>query len=512
MPEPQNGRIIIVDDSRIARMALSRELEPLGFELIHFASGLQAITYLQKNDADLMMLDIEMPGLDGFETCNVIRTDLYKGEKMGIRNPQMPIVFSTSADTISRRERGFKVGATDFIEKSFLPGELFDLVKSILYADDELKGQTVLLVEKSQTARRFAQLVLKEQGLEILEADSYEQGLQLFLENIDDIDLVMVEDTIPGPGGRAFCVKIRKEIGDRTIPLVCTSTLKKRQNIIEVYKAGASDYLESPYLKEELLARVISHLKEKRKRVKLKDALERLDRVSDLKDNFLAACTHDLKLPLSVIKGYLKILEEKFISEEKGGEIVSKVRTAIEHMSETIGNIVSLDGVYNGDEELVKTEVDSLALCRESIDLVTALCQEKSIQLVVELEANLPPIYAHRGSITRIMNNILSNAIKFTPVGGTIRVNARLTGNQAVVISVEDSGKGMDEAMQKDLFSRYNKSRTKGTAGESGTGLGLSIVKGLLERHEGTIVVDSEPGKGSKFEFTIPAMKPSMVA
>ncbi len=220
-----------------------------------------------------------------------------------------------------------------------------------------------------------------------------------------------------------------------------------------------------------------------------------LDSTEMLKSSFISNVTHELKTPIAVISNYATLLSEEEISEEEEKEYITKIRTASSDLSEMISNILQLSRL---DNDQVKLTMEPMDLSEEVIQCILGrelLLDQKELELELDLPDNLM-IESDRGLLRIVINNLLSNALKFTPEKGTIKID--LSGNkEETVFRISDSGCGMDEETMKHIFDKFYQGDTSHHA--KGNGLGLAMVKEILELLEGRIEVKSEPGAGSEF-------------
>lgn len=230
--------------------------------------------------------------------------------------------------------------------------------------------------------------------------------------------------------------------------------------------------------------------------------IERADR---LKSEFLASMSHELRTPLHTIIGFTELLAEELEGplNEKQKRFVEHVRKDSVHLLELINDILDLSKIEAGRMDLDIRPVDAAEVLSDTLAGIAHLANSKNIALenhVVEAS----PVLADRVRLREIFTNLLSNAIKFTPPGGNVRIEAHAEGRSRVRFSVTDTGIGISAEDQNVIFDKFRQvgSTTRGV--REGTGLGLAIVKHLVEMHGGHVQLESEPGKGSCFSFTIP--------
>lgn len=233
-----------------------------------------------------------------------------------------------------------------------------------------------------------------------------------------------------------------------------------------------------------------------------------VERANQLKSEFLASMSHELRTPLHTIIGFAELLAEEIEGplNEKQKRFLDHIHTDSLHLLELINDVLDLSKVESGRLELRCETFDVASAVEETLSSILPQGIAKSI----DIKADVPPatgIFADRVRFKQILFNLLSNAVKFTPEGGRISVEATLR-NDCLEMSVSDTGIGIPTAQQEAVFDKFYQvgATTKGV--REGTGLGLAITKSLVEKHGGRIWLESEPGKGSRFTFTIALEQP----
>lgn len=230
--------------------------------------------------------------------------------------------------------------------------------------------------------------------------------------------------------------------------------------------------------------------------------LKELDR---LKSEMVRMTSHDLKNPLQAAMANLELLSDD-LAEIQNPEMKTSL-AAIDKQLERMNRIIS--GIL--DLERVKSGIPALEICRVSqaiettIDEMCDLASEKNIQIFSRIEENLPDFLGNMEQFERALINLVENAIKFTPPEGHITVSAHKHDTQ-IIITIEDTGIGIPEALHNHIFERFFRGRQKGADHISGSGLGLSLVKTIVENHNGRIWLESQEGKGTTFYVAIPAL------
>jgi PAS domain S-box-containing protein len=231
---------------------------------------------------------------------------------------------------------------------------------------------------------------------------------------------------------------------------------------------------------------------------------ERLRELDRLKDEFISLVSHELRTPLTSIRGYLELLLDGGAGElsEDQSRFLAVVDRNSRRLMHLVGDLLFLAQVEAGKLALELGEVDVDHLVAECVEGAKPIADEKGIELSSEVEPT-PSMVGDRGRLSQVLDNLVSNALKFTPDGG--RVTVRVSTHDGVtVVEVEDNGMGIAPEDQEQLFDRFFRSSEATERAIPGTGLGLTIAKAIVERHEGAIEVESTPGEGTTMRVRLP--------
>jgi signal transduction histidine kinase len=230
-----------------------------------------------------------------------------------------------------------------------------------------------------------------------------------------------------------------------------------------------------------------------------------LDQLNNLKNEFLGMAAHDLRNPISSIIMYSEFVldtEDIYISDDLR-KIIDVIYTSSEFMLRMLEELLDVVKIESGKLQLNFEKVQLETLLKKNIGINALIGAKKEIKLVLNIPQALPEITIDPIKIEQVLNNLISNAIKYSPKQTTVTVNVLSTG-QLLLISVQDEGLGIPANELQKVFAPFSKISVQGTAGEKSTGLGLSIVKRIVTGHQGRIWVESDVGKGSTFYFTLP--------
>ncbi len=226
------------------------------------------------------------------------------------------------------------------------------------------------------------------------------------------------------------------------------------------------------------------------------------------KSEFLANMSHELRTPLNAIIGFSEVMIERLFGEinEKQAEYLNDIHASGKHLLSLINEILDLSKIEAGRMELETSTFDLAGAVADALTLIRERAQRHGILLGQQVDSNLGEIVADERKFKQVLLNLLSNAVKFTPDGGRIDVTARRAEDSAL-IAVRDSGIGIAPEDQAAVFEEFRQVGLDSTRKQEGTGLGLALTKKFVELHGGRIWLESEPGKGSTFTFTIPVKR-----
>lgn len=497
-------KILVVDDSELMRMAVRKELEDLGFEIVEADSGKDAIRKLILNsDVRLVTLDVDMPGMNGFDTLHRIRND-YISDSF---NSRVPVVFVTSHDSLQDRVKGFQLGAADFVHKSYISGQLNAIIRRILWPDNEFKGAVALVVDDSPTALEIMRKLLESKGVNALCASNGLEAVRILKEDRERIDIVISDLVMEKMDGEQLVRFIRKDLGMKAVPVILLSSVPDRKRLIELFSSGITDYLNKPFLKEEFFARVKVHLQMSKDRKIIERNRHELKMANATKDKFFSIISHDLRGPIGNFATLIDLIQDPddLLEEEEKAQLMDELKQSAKTTFALLENLLEWSRTQRGTIKFNPVDSSLNDIASSNYQLLKPAAQNKKIQLKLEMEPNLVACVDHH-MVNTVIRNLLNNAVKFTPEGGTITLAGKTIEN-SVELRVSDTGVGITPENQEKLFRLDQHYTTRGTNAEKGSGLGLILCKEFVERNGGTITLESEPGKGASFIIHFPAGK-----
>jgi len=508
-------RILIVDDNRANLIALEAVLEPLGHQLVPCSSGEEALRLLLSGDFALILMDVQMPGLDGFKTAQLI--------KERPKSRDVPIIFITALSRDSSHMfRGYSQGAVDYLLKPFDPDILRSKVSvfvELFLQKEKIKEQAALLRERERQAHEkrteerirwlvdamplcvwataatgeayYCNAVWSDfSGLDTAHSAFF--GIEA--AHPDDVPNVRRAIDEAFLAGTLLETEVRlKRASDGVYRWHLLRAVPERDNHDEVkgWIATATDIEEH---KRGEAVRI--HLLEKEK-----DARAEAEAANRMKDEFLATVSHELRTPLTAILGWARIIRGGKLDPAKflrGLDVIERNGRA---QAAIIDDILDVSRIIIGKLRLELDAIDLPAIVQAAMDTVRPAVEAKGIRL--EWKSDLPDkrFTGDPDRLQQIVWNLLSNAIKFTPKGGQV-VIATSQIDSHIEIRVADTGQGIPSAFLPHVFDRFRQEDGTSTRRHGGLGLGLAIVRHLVELHGGTVHVES-PGDGLGSTFTV---------
>jgi two-component system sensor histidine kinase/response regulator len=355
----------------------------------------------------------------------------------------------------------------------------------------------VLAVDDQESNLRALGAILGRMGLETVPVTNGEEALRQL--ELRPPDLVMLDLFMPGMDGIELCRRIRERVEWADLPIVFLSADDDKKSIVRAFDAGGVDYVTKPFNPAELTSRV-------RTQLALKAARDDLRRLAEDKDELLGILAHDLKNHLGGMQMSVRLLHDRTsaLGEDRLRRTAENILQATNHMLAFVKEFLANASTERG-----------LVLNLESVSLTAAAqaaarqyqeaAAEKGITLIDELSE--PPVWitADRAALRQVIENLVSNAIKFSPSGRRVWVSVAPFAGGGGECCVRDEGPGFSEADRRGLFLRYRRLTARPTAGEPSTGLGLSIARKLAERMHGSLDCDPAEGPGATLVLRMPA-------
>lgn len=369
----------------------------------------------------------------------------------------------------------------------------------------DLKGRKILVVDDDRLNIRILGGILKSEGYVLAEAATGERALEVYAEFKPH--LVLLDVMMPGIDGFETCRRLKKAHGDDCAPVIFITAKNLSDDVVEGLNAGGADYLPKPFKAKEVLARIRSHLHNQLLAENQKLLVEQLNKADAAKTRFLGMAAHDLRNPLSSIRGLAEFLRDGTVGPLTPDQLdlVETIHSASQSMLTLVNELLDVATIESGELK-IKPEPHNLSdIITKSVYLTNIEAAKK--QTHVDFDPPRPTLTTNidAAKIQQVVENLLSNAVKYSPPGSIITVEVQEDLAQHTCgFSVKDQGPGIPDSERHKLFKDFGRLSAQPTAGEKSTGLGLAICRKIVEAHQGSIVAENLPAGGCEFRVTLP--------
>ncbi|MHB1459718.1 MAG: hybrid sensor histidine kinase/response regulator [Armatimonadota bacterium] len=361
---------------------------------------------------------------------------------------------------------------------------------------------SILIVDDTPANLRLLTGMLRELGYKVRSVSDGQFALRTAKH--DPPDLILLDVMMPDMDGYEVCSLLKADGELSDIPVIFISALNETMDKVKAFQVGGLDYITKPFQIREVQARVATHLELHRQRRLLQESYEQLRRLEELRDNLVHMIVHDMRSPLTSMKGFLELLDmvegEKLSAD--GREYVSIVTKSADSLIELTTTLLDVSKIEAGEMPIEFSDCHPASIIQTVVDRLESLQKQRTVS--VEVQDETVTVRADAKMLDRIMQNLLGNALKFTPDHGSITVGFDVD-SRGMRVYVRDSGPGIPVESRERIFEKFGQVSQNKNLQQYSSGLGLTFCKLAVEAHGGTIGVDSELGKGSTFWFTIPA-------
>lgn len=357
------------------------------------------------------------------------------------------------------------------------------------------KKKTILIVDDNPMNLLLTSHVLENEGYATLTADDGRIALKELEKQTPS--LILLDVMMPEMDGYEVCRLINANEEWTEIPIIFLTANAQTENLVEGFKAGGVDYITKPFKGEELLVRVKNHLE-------LADSKKMIVEMNKSRDKLYSIIAHDIRSPLSGILQTVDAIDQGYFDPNSDDfrELIHHLKIRTKETSTLLTSLLQWTRLQSEEIQLDLKQNDISVVIKSCIQLLEANAHDKDIRLIYE--DTLPGVCIYdEVSMHTVIRNIISNAIKFTPISGSITIRINQTGTE-LQISIQDTGIGMSDEVIKTIFERNQHFSSSGTANEQGTGLGLMLVKDFVKKNNGQIMVNSTIGQGTIFTISLP--------
>ncbi len=366
----------------------------------------------------------------------------------------------------------------------------------------EPTGCEVLIVDDKATIRMILAAHIRQLGHNpTLALDGKDALKQLEARKFD---LVLLDVIMPEMDGYTVLEKIKQDPHLREIPVIMISGVDELESVVRCIEAGAEDYLPKPFQLTLLRARVRACLEKKHLWDELGNRYDQLKNLEKLRDNLTHMIVHDLRTPLTSLLMGMQTLNSVGELDPLQHEVLTLSMRSGQTLLEMINDLLDISKIEAGQVALDYSDVSVPPLIDHCLNQVKNLIDNRKLRVTTDIQCDLSPISVDNVKIQRVIINLLGNAIKFTPSGGSITIEVRASDENTLLFAVKDTGPGIPPEAFERVFEKFGQVESGPSAKMMSTGLGLTFCKMVVEAHGGHIWVESVLGKGSNFLFTLP--------
>ncbi|MEG4984315.1 response regulator [Microcoleus sp. BR0-C5] len=518
---PNRVNVLLVDDRPENLVALEAILNSPSYHLVQANSGAEALRCLLNEDFAVILLDVQMPGMDGFETATLIRSR--------DRSRSTPIIFITAFSSNDTHVfKGYSLGAVDYLFKPLEP----EILTSKVGVFVELFQKTVEVKQQAtQLAAVNSELSKSEERFRTLCACS---PLGIYLADVEG------RCTYINPRCQAICGltleeslaeiwqrEVHPEDRERVVA-DWLAWIKEGNEYSNEFRLAGSETVRwinvqsSPMFSD--LGKLIGHVgtvrdvtdrkqaeEERSRLIREQVARQEAERANQMKDEFLAILSHELRTPLNAILGWSRLLRTKTFDQDTIEKALETIERNAKSQAQLIEDILDVSRILRGKLNLNKHPIRLESAIKLAIDSLQPLTEEKSIVIELTCSPNVGEVIGDPDRLQQIVWNLLSNAIKFSPQEGKVHVRLESVGDEAQ-IEIIDSGIGIAPDFLPYVFDRFRQADSSTTRSYGGLGLGLAIVRHLVEQHGGKVYAENNPGEGAKFTVALPLAQRNALA
>lgn len=360
----------------------------------------------------------------------------------------------------------------------------------------QLKNRKILIAAAGRAKVRTLTEILRPEGYVVQHVDSGRAALEMYAKF--EPDLILFDVELPGVHVFELCRYLKTFYGAGAAAVIFIATQTDSAQVVEGLASGGVDYISRPFREQEVAARIRVHLLNRLR-------LEQASREDKAKNRLICMAAHDLRNPLVSIRALTNLLRTGTVGpvSVEQRDLLDTVYDASHSMLDLVNELLDASVIEAGELKLTARPASLAAIVAACVRINNATAAEKGSQVVIEA-GSLPSLLAlDEPKIRQVLNNLLGNAIKFSPPGSTITVVTETRWKHCAV-AVRDQGPGIPEGEAEKLFKDFSRTSVRPTGGEASTGLGLSICYKIMQAHAGAIRAENLAGGGAEFRITFP--------
>ena len=511
--------VLAADDSPLALNMLSRLLRAEGYRVVTATNGIEAAQMAFRESPDLIILDIEMPRMNGYQVCRLLKRD---SKVAGI-----PVIILTAVDVRGTEFWSLRTGADAFMEKSAEPANLLASIESLLAKSAKdlprLEGTPKVSLQ-SPGPEEILSGVCTLMDEELYASTIERIQLKTIVQNLRDGVLTINLSGTVTTANQALCDMLGQDEGmlkgqpfaEALGQMAGASTLKTFQAVLsgseqaehesELQHASGRKTpvaISAVPLRDFLGATVgcVCLFHDITRQKEIENLYEKMRLLDKVKNDLTSMIVHDLRTPLTSLMAGLQMLQPN----DEDREILEISLSGGRTLLAMINDLLDISKMEEGLMILDRTIFTLQEVVDGAFQQVGWLAEEKALEMRTEISSEVLPLNADAEKLRRVMVNLIGNAVKFTPANGQITVIAHMDPlSQELIVGIKDTGEGIPKEAFERIFEKFEQVETRKAGKTKSTGLGLTFCKLVIEAHGGRIWVESEPNRGSTFYFTIP--------
>ena len=517
--------VLIVDDNADKLTALESILLMLDVDIVKAQSGREALRRLLERDFAVVLLDVRMPGMDGFETAALIRDRE--------RSANTPIIFITAFTEEMHVAKGYSLRAVDYIMAPVVPEVLrtkVSVLVELFRASAEVRRQAERLRRRTE---QLHQLTLA--SLAINSADTIDAMTALATTSAVDILDVAMASTVAEVDERRtrHVTGMAKSNGagdGRESPI--TADVRRTNGVVRtIWQHPAGDRyhglgvpligrtgvnigvlevarrIDAPFDQEDedLLVQLAQMTSIAIENAVFSEARE----ANRLKDEFISAVSHELRTPLNALRSWAWVLRQQKLPAEKIGTVAEAIERSVAAQARIIDDLLDVSRIMTGKMSLRFEPLDLRPIVQAAVDSLASMAEAQDVRIVPAIDGTPMPVAGDGDRLQQVVANLLSNAIKFTPAGGRVDVGVS-SAERTAILRVRDTGCGIAPSFLPHVFERFRQADGGVTRRAGGLGVGLTIVRQLVDMHGGNVTAHSGgEGHGATFTVALPLLDES---
>ncbi len=486
----EKASVLVVDDEKAVREGCNRVLAGKGYEVLTAENGQAAVDLLAGRPVDIILLDLKMPVMSGEQVLEITRREY----------PDIPVIIITGHGTVDTAVECMKSGAYDFITKPFQIDQFLMTVqraaekrrlekKARLFEEENIRNLYDLGLEKSRM-----RTIINRMANGVMVTN---RNLELVLYNPAFMRLLEISEEIENPAPVTDVLSDQTLI--KTLEQIQRGDCARDESISQEIVAGKN-------VLRAISAPTLGPDGDISGTVTVLEDITAFKQLDQMKSDFVNMVAHELRSPLVSIRQLNSVLAEGLAGPlaEKQEDFVRRGMKKIDSLLELINDLLDVAKIEAGKYVQRQVPTDIGKIIEDMVALMTPRARQQGITLTASLE-NLKPVQADPKNMEEIFNNLISNAINYSPEGGSVTVTARGLG-EYMEIRVSDTGVGIPPEELPKIFDKFYRVKHPKTRQVMGTGLGLAIVKGIIDAHQGTIDVESVLDGGTTFRILLPVI------